>query len=83
MGCPSRRLGRRYDLLEDQLAVLHGVWSAPASGLLLEHDGFTGRVEMQADSFRPVQRPHPPIVRPGGGAAPATAGWRPRPRTSF
>ncbi len=65
-GLPFPPLGRRYDLLEDQLAVLHGVWSAPASGLF-EHDGFTGRVEMQADSFRPVQRPHPPIVIGGRG----------------
>ena len=22
-------LGRRYDLLEDQLAIFHGVWAAP------------------------------------------------------
>ncbi len=28
LGIPFPPLGRRYDLLEDQLAVLHGFWSA-------------------------------------------------------
>lgn len=64
LGFPALR--RRYDLLEDQLAILHGVWSAPA-GTFFKHDGLTCRVEMQADSFRPVQRPHPPIVIGGLG----------------
>jgi F420-dependent oxidoreductase-like protein len=58
--------GRRYDLLEDQLAILHGVWSAPGGGIF-EYDGLTCRVQMQADSFRPAQRPHPPIVIGGRG----------------
>jgi F420-dependent oxidoreductase-like protein len=65
-GLPFPRLGRRYDLLEDQLAVLHGVWSAP-TGSVFEHDGLTCRVQMQSDSFRPRQRPHPPVVIGGGG----------------
>jgi F420-dependent oxidoreductase-like protein len=65
-GLPFPSLGRRYDLLEDQLAVLHGVWSA-APGTQFEHEGLTGRVQLQADSLRPAQRPHPPIVIGGRG----------------
>jgi alkanesulfonate monooxygenase SsuD/methylene tetrahydromethanopterin reductase-like flavin-dependent oxidoreductase (luciferase family) len=56
----------RYDLLEDQLGVLHGVWSA-AAGSTFEHDGRTCTVRLQADSFRPAQRPHPPIILGGQG----------------
>jgi F420-dependent oxidoreductase-like protein len=59
-------LGRRYDLLEDQLAILHGVWSAPP-GATFEHRGLTCQVRLQAESLRPAQRPHPPIVIGGRG----------------
>jgi F420-dependent oxidoreductase-like protein len=65
-GLPFPPLGRRYDLLEDQLAVLKGVWSAPP-GAQFEHEGATCRVRLQADSLRPRQRPHPPIVVGGRG----------------
>jgi alkanesulfonate monooxygenase SsuD/methylene tetrahydromethanopterin reductase-like flavin-dependent oxidoreductase (luciferase family) len=57
----------RYDLLEDQLAILHGVWSAPA-GSIFEHQGRTCSVRIAADPLRPVQRPHPPIVLGNRGA---------------
>jgi len=56
---PSGR--ERYDLLEDQLAILHGVWSSP-SGATFSHAGLTCRVEIQADPLRPAQRPHPPLI---------------------
>jgi len=59
-------LGRRYDLLEDQLAILHGVWSS-GPGETFEHGGLTCRVRLQADPLRPAQRPHPPIVIGGRG----------------
>jgi alkanesulfonate monooxygenase SsuD/methylene tetrahydromethanopterin reductase-like flavin-dependent oxidoreductase (luciferase family) len=65
-GLPFPALGKRYDLLEDQLAILHGVWTADAGGVF-ERQGLTGTVRMQADSFRPAQRPHPPIVMGGQG----------------
>jgi F420-dependent oxidoreductase-like protein len=54
-------IGERYDRLEDQLAILHGVWSAP-SGTTFEYGGRTCSVSIEADTLRPVQRPHPPIV---------------------
>jgi F420-dependent oxidoreductase-like protein len=56
----------RFDLLEDQLTILHGVWSS-APGSMFEHSGLTCSVRLQADSLRPAQRPHPPIIVGGGG----------------
>ncbi len=63
---PFPPVGGRYDLLEDQLAILHGVWSAP-TGATFEHTGLTGSVRIEADTVRPLQRPHPPIVLGGRG----------------
>jgi alkanesulfonate monooxygenase SsuD/methylene tetrahydromethanopterin reductase-like flavin-dependent oxidoreductase (luciferase family) len=56
----------RYDLLEDQLALLHGVWSA-GSGQTFEHRGLTCSVRLAADPLRPAQEPHPPIILGGQG----------------
>ena len=61
---PSPR--ERYDLLEDQLSILHGVWSAD-HGATFEHRGITCSVSLAADSLRPAQSPHPPIVMGGRG----------------
>lgn len=70
-GVPFPPVGTRYDLLEDQLAILHGAWTAPA-GATFEHKGLTGEVAIAADTVRPHQRPHPPIVL-GGQAKPRSA----------
>ncbi|MGA2513022.1 MAG: TIGR03560 family F420-dependent LLM class oxidoreductase [Candidatus Limnocylindrales bacterium] len=56
---------QRADLMEDELAILHGLWEEP--------DGwsFEGKqVRLQSASFhpRPVQRPHPPIIVGGEGS---------------
>jgi F420-dependent oxidoreductase-like protein len=59
-------VGARYDLFEDQLAILHGVWTAPP-GATFEYTGRTCRVRLEADTLRPMQRPHPPIVMGGAG----------------
>jgi alkanesulfonate monooxygenase len=60
----------RYDMLEDQLAILHGVWSA-GPGETFVRDGLTCAVSLQADSLRPYRRPggrlHPPVVLGGRG----------------
>jgi F420-dependent oxidoreductase-like protein len=63
-GIPFPPVGERYDLLEDQLAILHGAWTAPP-GATFEHTGHTGSVSIVADTIRPHQRPHPPIVLGG------------------
>ncbi len=61
---PAQRA--RYDLLEDQLNILHGVWST-APGATFDHTGLTGTVHLQADPLRPAQQPHPPIILGGQG----------------
>src|SRR3954470_14403483 len=42
-GMPFPDIKTRYDMLEDQLAILHGVWSAPA-GSTFEYKGLTTSV---------------------------------------
>ena len=64
LGLPFPEIGARADLLEDELAILHGLWEEP--------DGwsFEGKqVRIQSASFnpKPVQRPHPPIIVGGEG----------------
>jgi F420-dependent oxidoreductase-like protein len=65
-GLPFPAVGTRYDVLEDQLAVLHGAWSA-APGTTFEMAGRTASVRIEVDTVRPLQQPHPPIVLGGRG----------------
>lgn len=65
-GLPFPAAAARYDLLEDQLSILHGVWSAP-EGATFEHEGLTCSVSLAADPLRPAQSPHPPIIMGGRG----------------
>jgi F420-dependent oxidoreductase-like protein len=65
-GLPFPPTGQRYDRLEDQLAILHGVWAA-APGTTFTYDGRTTSVRLEADPLRPAQQPHPPIVLGGMG----------------
>jgi F420-dependent oxidoreductase-like protein len=65
-GLPYPAIGGRFDLLEDQLAIMHGAWKT-ASGSDFELAGTTTSVKFDADSVRPLQRPHPPIVLGGNG----------------
>lgn len=66
LGIPFPDLTERANLLEEELAILHGLWTEP--------DGwsFHGRHFTVADaSFhpKPIQRPHPPIIVGGQGTA--------------
>lgn len=66
-GIPFPPLAERFDRLEEQLGVIHGLWST-APG---ETFSFSGRHYQLADSPalpKPHQRPHPPIIVGGGGA---------------
>jgi F420-dependent oxidoreductase-like protein len=65
-GLPFPPVEARYDLLEDQVAILHGVWSTKPGGTF-ERNGLTCHVRLEADPLRPVQRPHPPIIMGGRG----------------
>ena len=58
--------GERFERLEDQLAIITGLWTTPVG----ERFSFTGRHYTVTDSPalpKPVQAPHPPIVIGGGG----------------
>src|SRR5262249_2159415 len=66
VGLPFPEPRERYDLLEDQLALLHGLWATPENGTL-RHEGRTAGFEIAADTVRPRQRPHPPVVLGGQG----------------
>jgi F420-dependent oxidoreductase-like protein len=63
---PFPELGSRYDILEDQLALLHGAWTA-GSGATFTHSAPAVTVSIAADTVRPRQQPHPPIVLGGQG----------------
>src|SRR5947208_1555703 len=65
-GLPFPEMKARYDLLEDQLAILHGVWAAEP-GTTFAYEGRTASVNIEVDPLRPAHRPHPPIVLGGAG----------------
>jgi F420-dependent oxidoreductase-like protein len=57
---------RRFDLLEEQLAIITGLWTTPVG----ERFSFSGSHYIVEDSPalpKPVQTPHPPIIIGGGG----------------
>jgi F420-dependent oxidoreductase-like protein len=58
---PPRR--ERFDRLEEQLAVITGLWSGPGFGFAGTHY----RIDANHTPPRPAQRPHPPIIVGGSG----------------
>lgn len=65
-GIPFPSVGERFDRLEEQLAIITGMWGTPVGGTF----DFTGAHYTVADSPalpKPAQRPHPPIIIGGGG----------------
>jgi F420-dependent oxidoreductase-like protein len=66
-GIPFPSTRERFDRLEEQLAVITGLWSTPVG----ERFSFAGRFYSITDSPalpKPVQSPHPPVVMGGFGA---------------
>ncbi len=65
-GIPFPPIRERFERLEEQLAVVSGLWTTPPG----ERFSFRGRHYALEDSPalpKPVQRPHPPIILGGGG----------------
>jgi F420-dependent oxidoreductase-like protein len=62
-GIPFPPRAERFDRLEEQLAVVTGLWSGPG----FSFSGTHYRVEDNRTPPRPVQRPHPPIIVGGSG----------------
>jgi F420-dependent oxidoreductase-like protein len=64
-GIPFPPTGERFSLLEEQLAVIHGLWTADGP---FSHDGSHYRLADSPALPKPLQRPHPPIIIGGWGA---------------
>jgi F420-dependent oxidoreductase-like protein len=64
LGLAFPEIGRRADLMEDELAILHGLWEEPDGW---SFEGHQVRVESASFNPKPVQRPHPPIIVGGEG----------------
>jgi len=65
-GVPFPPTKERFDRLEEQLEIVHGLWRTPEG----ERFTFEGRYYAVVDSPalpKPVQRPHPPIIMGGRG----------------
>jgi F420-dependent oxidoreductase-like protein len=65
-GIPFPPTGERFDMLEEQLAVITGLWDTPPG----QPFSFTGKHYQVTDSPglpKPAQRPHPPILIGGVG----------------
>ncbi|MET8233025.1 LLM class F420-dependent oxidoreductase [Micromonospora sp. NPDC005298] len=65
-GIPFPALGERFDRLEEQLAVITGLWDTPA-GQRFQYDGRYYPVVDSPALPKPVQQPRPPILLGGMG----------------
>ena len=65
LGLAFPEIVERADLMEDQLAILHGLWEEPDGW---SYQGKKVRIESASFAPKPVQRPHPPIIVGGEGS---------------
>nr|WP_296066094.1 LLM class F420-dependent oxidoreductase [uncultured Actinoplanes sp.] len=65
-GIPFPPVAERFDRLEEQLAVITGLWRTPEDSTF-SFDGKHYRLLDAPALPRPVQRPHPPIILGGKG----------------
>ena len=66
-GIPYPPLGERFDRLEEQLAIITGLWTTP-DGERYSYEGKHYRLLDAPALPKPVQRPGPPIIIGGRGA---------------
>jgi F420-dependent oxidoreductase-like protein len=65
-GIPFPPLGERFGRLEEQLAIVTGLWTTPA-GQTFSYDGTHYRISESPALSKPVQSPRPPIIVGGWG----------------
>jgi F420-dependent oxidoreductase-like protein len=65
-GIPFPPLGERFDRLEEQLAIVTGLWETP-EGERFSHDGKHYRLVDAPALPKPVQSPRPPVIIGGWG----------------
>ena len=58
--------GERFERLEEQFAIISGLWTTP-EGETFDFDGRNYQLEESPALPKPVQRPHPPLIVGGGG----------------
>ncbi len=66
-GLPFPSLKERFDRFEEQLAIVTGLWDAPA-GETFDYSGTYYTVADSPGLPKPAQRPYPPLLIGGGGA---------------
>jgi F420-dependent oxidoreductase-like protein len=66
-GIPFPPLGERFDLLEEQLNIITGLWTTPADQAF-SFEGAHYRVTDSPGLPKPAQRPRPPVLIGGSGA---------------
>ena len=66
-GIPFPPLGERFEVLEEQLAIITGLWGTP-EGETFSFDGAHYRVSYSPGLPKPAQRPRPPVLLGGVGA---------------
>lgn len=64
---PFPPLGERFERLEEQFAILTGLWQTPM-GETFDFDGRHYQLKDSPALPKPVQQPHPPLIVGGGGA---------------
>ena len=64
---PFPPLGERFERLEEQFAIITGLWDTPV-GERFDFDGRHYQVKDSPGLPKPVQQPHPPLIVGGGGA---------------
>ena len=65
-GIPFPPVGERFERLEEQLAIITGLWATPV-GERFSHQGRHYQVTDSPALPKPEQRPGPPIIIGGGG----------------
>ena len=65
-GIPFPGLGERFDNLEEQMAIIHGLWNTP-DGETFSYDGDLWQVVDSPALPKPVQSGGPPIIVGGKG----------------
>jgi F420-dependent oxidoreductase-like protein len=65
-GIPFPPVGHRFERLEEQLAIITGLWTTPA-GETFSFDGTHYQLTDSPALPKPVQQPHPPLIIGGGG----------------
>jgi F420-dependent oxidoreductase-like protein len=65
-GIPFPPLAERFDRLEEQLAIITGLWSTPA-GKRFSYTGTYYELKDSAALPKPAQQPHPPVIIGGAG----------------